>query len=246
MIAFKTSINSRVQLSISALRKSYKQVIAIVLASLLLFACQSSQNPGEQVLDYAKSNQDYNEIVARVKAQKANAGDYDNLLRIYPLTQYYDPKNKREQAAKLMSQNYMQREYWQDCLDVNKRVLVNNFLSLTAHYGASICAAESGNTELGQFHNQILDNLIEAIWRTGDGKTPQTALYITSVDDLYAFIQLHQLVVTGQSLTYVDDLPIQQIQLRNPQNQRPLLWYFDVTPQFRRGIIDGLEQRIPK
>jgi hypothetical protein len=146
-----------------------------------------------------------------------------------------------EQSAKLRSQSYMQNQQWQLCLRTNEQLLNVNYTSLTGHYGVAICAAEMGNIELGRFHNAVLDNFIEAIWRTGSGQTPESPFYITSVNDLYAFVQLHQLVAVGQSLSYVDNFPIQAITVQNPETLRTFTWYFNVTPQFRRGVIDSIE-----
>ena len=224
------------------MHSSLIRFVIIIIAIMGLSACESMQNKSAEVLNYEKSDKDYNDIVERVKLQTASKEDFDILIRIYPLTSYYDPENNREQAFKLMSQNYMERQYWQRCLDTNIHLLDVNYTSLTGHYGAAICAAELGDIEQGRFHNNILDSFIEAVWRTGTGKSPQSPFYITSVNDLYAFIQLHQLVVVGQSLSYVNKLPIQAIQVQNPQTQRTFNWYFDVTPQFRRGVIDKLEQ----
>lgn len=215
----------------------------LVLLCFVLSACESLQNKSEEVLNYEKSDQDYQAIVERIKQDTATKEDFDRIIRIYPLTSFYEPQNKREQATKLMSQNYMERQYWQLCLDTNYQLLNLNYTSLTGHYGAAMCATELGNLKLGRFHNKILDNFIEAVWRTGSGQSPQSPFYITSVNDLYAFVQLHQLVAVGQSLTYVNDLPIQAIRVQNPETRRMFTWYFDVTPQFRRGVIDGIEKR---
>lgn len=217
--------------------------LSIILILLgLLSACAGTQK-SQQVLDYEKSNADYSAIVQRIKLQTASAEDYDLLIRVFPLTSFYEPDNKREQATRMMSQNFMQRQYWKRCFDANNVLLSSNYTSLSGHYGASVCATELGKLDVGKFHNKVLDNFIEAIWRTGTGKTPDSPFYITSVDDLYAFVQLHQLVVASQSLTYINDLPIQAISVQNPETRRSFTWYFNVTPQFRRGVIDDLEQR---
>lgn len=221
--------------------KFKNQCLVLMVVLLAMSACTSINNQGTSVLDYEKSDKDYNSLVAKVKSGQAEASDYDMLIRVFPLSSYYKPKSDNEQSAKLMSQSYMENQQWQLCLKVNNALLDANYTSLTGHYGAAVCAAELSNIVLGKYHNSVLDNFIEAIWRTGNGKSPQTPFYIISVNDLYAFIQLHQLVAVGQSLEYVNELPIQAIKVQNPANNRTFTWYFDITPQFRRGVIDGLE-----
>lgn len=222
-------------------------VRAIVISVVLFLSACASQNDSvdqsQQVLNYQQSDQDYAAIVEKIVQSKANAKDFDLLTKIFPLTSFYEPSSGAEQAAKLQSQYFMENQNWQACLEVNNKLLALNYSSLTGHYGASICSTELGNLQKGRFHNQVLDSFIEAIWRTGDGKTPQTALYVTSTNDLYAFIQLHQLVAVGQSLVYFNNLPIQVIQVKDPKTNRTSTWHFDLTSQFRRGIIDDLEAK---
>lgn len=202
---------------------------------------QDGEPSNSQVLNYAQSDADYLDLVSSIKAQQAQASDFDTLLKLYPLTSYYQALSSNEQATKLLSQNHMQNEQWQQCLDINNKLLEQNYSSLTAHYGAAVCATEMGDLYLGKFHHGVLDNLIEAIWRTGNGRSPQTPFVINSTTDLYAFIQLHQMVATEQSLSYVDELPIQAIRVQNPETMRSSVWYFNVTAQFRRGLIDKIE-----
>lgn len=219
------------------------QWIVLTASMVILSACTSVPKKDAKVLDYEKSDTEYYSLVSKVKSGQALASDYDKLIRIFPLSSLYKPKSDSEQRSKLMSQSYMENQQWRQCLDTNNALLDVNYTSLTGHYGAAVCAAELSNIVLGKYHNSVLDNFIEAIWRTGTGQSPETPFYITSVNDLYAFIQLHQLVAVGQSLSYVNELPIQAIKVQNPANKRTFNWYFDITPQFRRGVIDEIESQ---
>jgi hypothetical protein len=213
----------------------------VLISVVCLYSCTSTSEKASSVLNYEKSDNDYALLVNKIKNQDAQGSDYDSLINVFPLTSRYDPKSDEEQRAKLLSQTYMQSQQWRQCVSTNNQLLDINYTSLTGHYGLAMCAAELGNIAVGKFHNTVLDNFIEAIWRTGSGQTPESPFYITSVNDLYAFIQLHQLIAVGQSLSYVDNLPIQAIQVQNPETSRTFTWYFNVTPQFRRGVIDELE-----
>lgn len=220
---------------------SIKHILLLSIVCVLV-SCASVPEQSTAVLNYTQSDSDYYAFVNTIRTQQAKPSDYDSLIQVFPLTSLYQPKNSQEQSLKLLSQTYIEKQQWQQCLLTNEKILNVNYTSLTGHYGVAICATEMSNLELGRFHNSILDNLIEAIWRTGNGQTPESPFYITSVNDLYAFIQLHQLVAVGQSLTYVNNLPIQAIKVQNPETNRSFTWYFNVTPQFRRGVIDELER----
>lgn len=219
----------------------FSSLIIITFTIVFIAGCASNTLQTKSVIDYNKSDQDYLNLVNKIKTNQATAQDYDSIIKIYPLTSFYEPASDKEQAAKLISQTQMENAQWRDCLITNNALLANNYTSLTGHYGAAICSAELGNLALGRFHNAILDNFIEAIWRTGDGQTPQSPFYITSSNDLYAFIQLHQLVAVGQSLIYVNNYPIQAIKVQQPESKRTTTWYFDVTPTFRKGVLKNVE-----
>ena len=225
-----------------ARQKMQRHLLLIFIIILGLSACATNNAEKPKVLNYTQSNTDYYAIVDRIKANTASSDDFDRLIKIYPLTSLYDPTSDKEQSAKLLSQSYMQSQNWRQCWKVNQGLLMVNYSSLTGHYGAAICASELGNDALGRFHTAVLDSLIEAIWRTGNGQSVETPFYITSTNDLYAFIQLHQLVAVGQSIRYINRLPVQAIEVQNPETMRVKTWYFDVTPQFRRGVIDELER----
>lgn len=221
-----------------------KAIWFIGFVSLMaLPGCSAINEAGKPILNYDKSNSEYYELVSKIQNNTANPNDYDEIIKVFPFTSLYEPNSDKEQSAKLISHAQMSGQQWRSCLKTNQTLLTHNYTSLTGHYGAAICATELGNLALGKFHNMILDNFIEAIWRTGNGQTPQTPFYITSANDLYAFIQLHQMVAVGQSLTYVNDLPVQAIKVQQPESNRTTTWYFDVTPTFRKGIINNVEKK---
>lgn len=219
---------------------------AILTASLLLLlALSGCSNTGAKnnLVNYAKSDSDYLALKQTIVNKLADTTSFDRILNIYPMSSFYDPKSDIEPAGKLLSEQYMQVGNYSACLQVADKMLAVNYTSLTAHFATSECARLSGDLSRSQFHNWVLDNFIEAIWRTGDGQSAQSAFMINSSSDLYAFIQLHQLVAVGQDLVYLQQIPIQKIRIQTPETNRSFTWYFNVTPQFRRGLIDQIESR---
>lgn len=197
----------------------------------------------QHILNYAKADADYYALIAKFERQGVQAIDFDDILRIYPLTTKYSPYGNVEQAQKLVASASMEEQNWDACLHATKLILAENYTSITGHYGAMVCHFESGQQEIGEYHNVIFDGFMDAIWRSGDGKTPATAFYITSTNDLYAFVQLNGMIATGQSLEYLAQRPMNAIKVEDPQTKQKSTWYFDVTAQFRRGIFDGIEER---
>jgi hypothetical protein len=197
----------------------------------------------KQILNYAKADEDYNALVAKFKREEGSNLDFDAIVRIYPLTSNYSPYANVEQAQKLLAFESMEQQNWQACSTATSLILEENYTSLTGHYGAMVCHSELRQSDLSQYHNVMLDGFMDAIWRSGDGRTPATAFYITSTNDLYAFVQLNGLIATSQSLVYYEQRPIDVIQVEDPQTMQESTWHFDVTAQFRRGIFDNIESR---
>ncbi len=214
-----------------------------VNADKAALAKQQQEAARKQILNYAKADADYRALVAKFKAGQASSEDYDAITRVYPLTSNYNPYASAEQTQKLVAFEHMENKQWDACLRATDIILDENYTSLTGHYGAMVCHYEQGQQAQGEFHNALLDGFIDAVWRSGDGRTPATAFYITSSNDLYAFVQMHGFIVTSQSLVYHEERPMDAISVENPETGEEATWYFDVTAQFRRGILDDLEAR---
>jgi hypothetical protein len=232
------------------------QVGCLLLAFCLVSACvttvesngasktsKKANQDSKLLLNYSQADTDYMALVAKFESNISQASDFDKIIRIYPLTTNYQPYGNNEQAQKLIAFNSMEQENWNTCLLAANAILEENYTSLTGHYGAMVCYIESDQPDIGEHHNAILDGFMDAIWRSGDGKTPATAFYITSTNDLYAFVQLNGMIATGQSLVYYEQRPVDAIKVEDPQTKIESTWYFDVTAQFRRGIFDDIERR---
>lgn len=197
----------------------------------------------QHILNYTQADTDYRLLVDKFERDEAVASDFDSIIRIYPLTTKYSPYANVEQAQKLLAFENMEQQNWGACLQATALILEENYTSLTGHYGAMICHSELGQNDRADYHNAMLDGFMDAIWRSGDGATPTTAFYITSTNDLYAFIQLNGLIATSQSLVYFEGRPIDAIQVEDPQTMQETTWHFDVTAQFRRGVFNDIESR---
>lgn len=215
-------------------------LVLFVLIVVVISGC-TSKTANRSIVDYSKSDRDYQALKQTIINRLADNTSFDRMLLVYPMTSLYDPTSDEEAAGKLLTEEYIEQDNFNACMQVANKMLANNYTSLTGHYAASECARLSGDLTLSQFHNWVLDNFIEAIWRTGDGQSAATAFMINSSSDLYAFIQLHQLVAVGQDLVYVNQIPIQQIRIHTPDTNRYSTWYFNVTPTFRRALIDQAE-----
>lgn len=219
-----------------------KKLLAIVFICSICSACANKQTQEPKILiNYQKSDSEFQSLVTKIQLDSASNDDIDKIIRILPFTSYYPKALALEETTKNKSQYFMQSQQWELCLATNRQLLSINYTSLSAHYGALVCATEQGSIDIGRHHQAVLDALIDAIWRSGKGSDIANPFYINSVNDLYAFIQLHQMVVTAQSIQYIERKPIHVVTLRKTTSEPEVTWYFDASAQVGRGLLNAIE-----
>lgn len=173
--------------------------------------------------------------MAAVK-QLADPQQFRELREVYVYTSHYKPYSGQEFTLSQAMFMAMDKEQWDECQTQANSILDDNYISLYAHYGAMVCALQAGNMRLGEYHKYALDGLINAIWDSGDGKSPQSAFYCTSTPELQAFIFLHGLEILTQALIHHDDRSYDLMGVRDPERDEQFSLYFDISAQFTRGF----------
>jgi hypothetical protein len=220
--------------------------ISILTALLLLLSgCaqqpepQQAAMPAMSVAQQAQqeaADQQYQLLLA--DAQQAPEPRRLALLReAYIKTSAYRPYHMAERAISSLMFEAIAKKDWQQCLSHTTKLLAEQFISLNGHYGAMVCQFESGNTEQGEYHQEVLDGLMAAIWQSGDGKTPETAFFCTSTTELYAFINLHGFNAKAQALVWHEEQPYDLMTIVNPRDEHEFSWYFNICAQMARGFV---------
>lgn len=219
-----------------------------ILTALLLLLSGCAQQPEQQqaatpaMSAAQKAQQDaadqhYQLLLA--DAQQAPEPRRLSLLReAYIKTSAYKPYHMAERAISSLMFEAIAKKDWQQCLSHTAKLLAEQFISLNGHYGAMVCQFESGNTEQGEYHQEVLDGLMAAIWQSGDGKTPETAFFCTSTTELYAFINLHGFNAKAQALVWHQEQPFDLMTIINPRDEHEFNWYFNISAQMARGIVE--------
>lgn len=210
----------------------------IVLTSCTTIKTDEKENEALWI-NFSQSDKDYHSLAQAIQKQIASEAQFDAILYVYPYTTLYTKVLDEEKSLSSLSKQYMQEEQWELCLAANRQVLAKNYTSLTAHYGASICATEKGKLKIADHHRWALSELIEAIWRTGNGKTPENPFYVTDINDLHAFIQLHQMSIVSQKKITLLKKTLFALELKKNDDTDYLLWYFDLSAQIKRQLINS-------
>lgn len=215
--------------------------VPVLLLPLLLTACASTAQPVPNTgfesaeLSNAAENTTYEQLVAKVK-RSASLEEFKALRKAYVKTDLYHPYSGRERALSNAMWEVADHSDWQACIDKANEVLAINYIDLSAHVGITFCAKEAGRQELSEYHQYVLDGLVDAIWATGDGRSEETAFFCTSVTELRDFIRLHGLEVVSQSLLEGEAGAFDLMTVKDPETEEEFDWYFDITAQLARGL----------
>ena len=207
--------------------------IICVMALLVNGVVQIDQEE-TKTKDYSAANARYEELVEQLKADVSSV-DFDVLRRIYVKTEYYAPYSSSETKDTANMNEGINEEDWGKCLESATRILSYSYISLDAHYGAMICSRNSNDTQSGDFHESVLDGLLESIWVSGDGRSPETAFFCTSLQERWAFLGMHGLVYNVKELEVHDGLYFDVVHVTNLADSSQFKLYFDVTTPLRRG-----------
>lgn len=210
--------------------------VLLIFSIILISACSATQqNKTVPKIDHVKYDAKYSELVDIVK-KSASQEQFIELREVYVLTSHYKPYLSPERALTQTMFQALNNEEWSVCLDNSNKILEFNYISLSAHYGAMVCSFESDNKTQGKYHEYVLNNLLDAIWATGDGKTTETAFYCTSTPELQTFIQLHGLEAVDQALIHHKGKSYDLMGVKDPKENKEFKWYFDISAQWALGL----------
>ena len=211
-----------------------------IFLTILVSACSTTQqNESTAKIDYEKYDTRYNDLISIVK-DIASQEQFMELREAYVFTSHYKPYLSPERALSSVMFEALNNKNWNECLEKSNEILDFNYISLSAHYGAMACSFESGESKQGDYHKYVLNNLLDAIWATGDGKSIETAFYCTSTPELQSFIQLHGLETIDQALIHHEGKAYDLMGVKDPKEDKEFKWYFDITSQWALGF-KGLE-----
>ena len=77
---------------------------------------------------------------------------------------------------------------WMGALELAKRALDRNYASLVAHSDAMAAYQAMGKADEAGAHEKILNALLDSIHQSGDGKSPETAYFVVTVQEEYIFL----------------------------------------------------------
>ena len=206
--------------------------MSAILISLLFImngAIQADQHETD-INRSSGANARYAELVEKIK-KTLLLDDIEEIRRVYVNTEYYDPYSVDADDLEKNMFEGIRNEDWVKCLENATKILDSNYISLDAHYGAMTCADGSGDNTKSEFHRKVLRGLLDAIRKTGDGKSEDSAFLCTSTGEVWSFIGMHGYRVAGKSLEMTEGRTFDVMKVVDPDTDKEFEWYFDVTAQ---------------
>lgn len=203
----------------------------VLIALLIIMNATSEANQQETDKNESSgANSRYAELVEKIK-ETVLPDDIEELRNVYVKTDFYDPYGVDEDDFEKNMFEGIRNEDWEKCLENAAEILDGNYISLDAHYGAMVCAEGSGDNVKGEYHRKVLFGLLDAIRKTGDGESEDTAFFCTSTGEVWSFIGMQGYRIAGKSLEAIDGRTYDVMKVIDPETDKEFEWYFDVTAQ---------------
>ena len=167
----------------------------------------------------------YTALLERVK--KGDRGvDFTELRQAFYESDYYHPLTPmmtyRPLYGALAQKNYV------EAIRLAQSVLKQNFVEVNAHMVAQLSYQATGDAERAQFHQYVAEGLLNSIKSKGDGKSPDTAFHIISINEEYGLLRSLGLTPTRQSLVQDKGRSFDALTVVDPQTNQQQVVYFNI------------------
>ena len=196
----------------------YRKIIFILFTLIALM--------GTTTLAHSSSlNDNYSTLLTKVKNGNTNI-DFKAFRIAYTQTPLYNPYKVDDSTQIIRAIN--EKDYPQ-MLKYADIILEKNFTDLDAHYASMIAYEKLGDQKRFNFHRTVLFKLLDSIIKSGDGKTPETALQVITIREEYMVMMILQLRQKSQAIKQIGDKSYDVFEVFDVKNNQPSSVYFDIS-----------------
>jgi Domain of unknown function (DUF4919) len=192
---------------------------AIVAAQLLLASTMAWSQPGNSVSEYAGLR------------DKVKGGDLSVDFKRLRISYAGSPERRQAKDTEDQKKTMIQAINAKDFTKAVKNaevVLENDYADMDAHFAEYLAYRELDDGKQAEFHRSVFDGLIRSIFDSGDGKTPETAYVVISVDEEYVLLRVLHLSPAGQSLLHEKGHSFDLLEAKDPKTGGTINLYFNV------------------
>lgn len=157
--------------------------------------------------------------------------DYLAFRKLYTETRYYKPYTGGETLVKQKTNESVTSKEFNQCVAFADEWLDINYTSVEAHFNKYICCKSLGDRNCASTHYTIVNGLLDSIYKSGDGKTPESAYETFNTDEIYFFLNANGLRLTEQRLLNKNGRVYDVMDTKHAESGNTYTIYFDITVQ---------------
>lgn len=193
-------------------------IIAITAATIVII--------GKNAAAADFSNPDYYELVKKLKNNDMNI-NFQALRLSYTKTQDYKPYGA-DDSAKDAAFAALNKKNFAEAASQAELAMENNFVDLNAHMMCRIAYREMGNSKKYNFHNAVLKGLVDSLYASGDGTTPEKAIVVISVPEEYFLLNANGLKSIRNTLFTQNSHNYDKMDVENKTTGEKTVIYFNI------------------
>lgn len=214
---------------------SFACVLCLVLNSAWATEPSSAADEAtaeEREQEVAATNQyqadDYQRQRAKIRASDPSA-DFTALRMGFLQTPAYLALMSEAQLLNKEMFGAMDKDSFEDCIDLADRALSIDYTSIHSHYGAMVCNIQLGNNDAGYYHQWVLQGLVDSLRSSGNGRDPNQPYRAISDEEVTGFLRLMGFQVQQKVSTAKDGVPLQVVTVRDLQEDSRQQLFFDTS-----------------
>lgn len=196
---------------------------ALFFVAVLLPAEQSKRPVGYK----------YQTLLDRVK-QGDTTVDFLELRRAYSDSPSFIDTGNSDDSKKMY--DAFNRKDYAGALKYAQKILDINYCDIDAQHTAYLAYRELNDAEHADFHHNISHNLIQSILRTGDGKSPETAMEVITVREEYVILIVMGLQPSKQSVVSSSGHQYDRMEATNPETHEKVVIFFNIDRTMARWM----------
>jgi Domain of unknown function (DUF4919) len=201
-----------------------KNYLAVLILFLFIF---SGHSYGAET---GKSAPDYYTLVKQLKNNDKSV-DFKALRYSYTKTPDYKPYGGDEADKDAMYEALHNKEF-KKAIKHAQAILEKNYVDLDAHFVSTTAYGETKNKEKQEFHSFVLKGLLDSIYDSGNGQTPETAFVVITVDEEYFFLSVYGYNVITSSEVQINDHSYDKMEIVDKKTGEKAVFYFNVDMPF--------------
>ena len=174
--------------------------VALFVALLLSLHLTAQNVPTPPTAEQQKAESDYAAMVVRV--QQGDMSIDFRAFRVAGAWRSGPHSSALETAERSAFRKLAASGDWTSALNSAKHALDRNYASPIAQYDAMLAYQKLRHPDEAAVHEKILNALLDSISRSGDGKSPEKAYFVVTVQEEYIFLN-RVLHLRGRSQAWV-------------------------------------------